>query len=63
MSKETGGPAFPFVDSASPMEHPGMTLREYAAIKLKVADSGLEWLDEMITKSMRDDIAAKAMQA
>jgi hypothetical protein len=38
-----------------------MTLRQYAAIKLKVPDSGINWLDEMITKSLRDDFAAKAM--
>ncbi len=30
---ETGGPAFPFIDSASPLEHPGMTLRDYFAAK------------------------------
>ena len=29
----TGGPAFPFIDSASPLEHPGMTLRDYFAAK------------------------------
>jgi hypothetical protein len=40
-----------------------MTLRQYAAIKLKVPDSGIDWLDEMITKSLCDDFAAKAMQA
>lgn len=28
-----GGPAFPFTDSASPMEHSGMTLRDYFAAK------------------------------
>jgi hypothetical protein len=39
-----------------------MTLREYAAIKLKVPDSGTDWLDEMIAKSLRDEVAAKAMQ-
>jgi hypothetical protein len=26
-----GGPAFPFTDSASPREYPGMTLRDYFA--------------------------------
>ena len=31
---------------------PGMSLRAYAAIKLRVPDSGLLWLDEMIEKSM-----------
>jgi hypothetical protein len=39
-----------------------MTLREYAAIQLKVPDSGTDWLDDMIRKSQRDDFAAKAMQ-
>jgi len=40
----------------------GMTLRQYAAIKLKVPDSGVDWLDEMIRQSIKDDFAAKAMQ-
>ena len=33
MNKETGGAAFPFIDSASPLEHSGMTLRDYFAAK------------------------------
>lgn len=33
----------------------GMTMRQYAAIKLKVPDSGTDWLDEMIAKSRRLD--------
>ena len=33
----------------------------YASLKLKVPDSGTDWLDEMITKSLRDYFAAKAM--
>ena len=41
----------------------GMTLRQYAAIKLKVPDSGTDWLDDMIRQSIKDDFAAKAMQA
>ena len=58
-----GGPAFP-----TSTEHgfnsgmPGMTLRQYAAIKLRVPDSGVEWLDEMIRASQLDEIAAKALQ-
>ena len=35
----------------------GMSLREYAAIKLKVPESGTDWLDDMIRKSLRDDMA------
>ncbi len=57
---EKGGPAFPTVMIDKP--EGGMTLRQYAAIKLKVPDSGTEWLDEMIAQSARDEFAAKAMQ-
>jgi hypothetical protein len=54
------------IEQAFPNPHrtdmTGMTLREYAAIKLKVPDSGIDWLDEMIRQSLRNDFAAKAMQ-
>lgn len=40
----------------------GMSLRQYAAIKLRIPDSGEEWLDEMIRKSLRDEFAGKAME-
>lgn len=45
--------------------HPefGMTLRQYAAIKLGVPDSGTDWLDEMIRTAARDRMAGLAMQA
>lgn len=57
MSKETGGPAFPeYEPDYMPIKH-GMTLRQYAAIKLKVPDSGEDWLDDMILASLRDDFA------
>jgi hypothetical protein len=48
----TGGPAFPLEDGV----HRGMTLRQYAAIKLKVPDSGTDWLDDMIRKSNEIDM-------
>ena len=41
----------------------GMTLRQYAAIKLKVPNSGTDWLDDMIRQSLKDDFAAQAMNA
>lgn len=41
----------------------GMSLRQYAAITLKVPDSGEEWLDDMIRQSLRDEMAGKAMAA
>lgn len=63
---ETGGPAFPTnrVNMRGEVvpDEDGMTLRQYAAIKLKVPNSGAEWLDDMIRESLRDEFAAKAMQ-
>lgn len=60
-----GGPAFPVTlfegQTLGDGTANGMTLREYAAIKLRVPESGTDWLDEMIRKSMRDEFAAKAM--
>ena len=60
--KDTGGSAFPLAIENHVLDD-GMTLRQYAAIKLKVPDSGTGWLDDMIRQSLRDDLAAKAMQA
>lgn len=68
MSKETGGPAFPaqatqhFEGAIKIEPHHGMTLRQYAAIKLGVPDSEIDWLDDMIRKSNRDKLAMAAMQ-
>lgn len=62
MTDKPDDPAFPFTytdEQMGPMTHPGMSLRQYAAIKLRVADSGLPWLDEMIEKSRRNDLAEK----
>lgn len=44
-----GGPAFP--TPAGTQHNDGMTLRQYAAINLRVPDSGLPWLDKMIVQS------------
>jgi hypothetical protein len=60
-----GGPAFPHTtqwDGITPaINYHGMTLRQYAAIKLRVPDSGTDWLDDMIRKSNRDCFAAAAI--
>ncbi|WP_432778170.1 hypothetical protein QZL74_14405 [Burkholderia gladioli pv. alliicola] len=56
-----GGPAFPHPDYLHTGDA-GMSMRAYAAIKLRVPDSGIGWLDQMIVTSMRDEFAAKAMQ-
>lgn len=60
--KNAGGPAFPTTLDNRMGNGKGMTLRQYAAIKLRVPDSGTDWLDEMILASLRDELAAKAMQ-
>ena len=52
---ERGGSGLELTDA-------GMTLRQYAAIKLRIPDSGTDWLDRMILKSKRDDLAAQALQ-
>lgn len=60
-----GGPAFPTYPIHGTPHNPesdGMTLRQYAAIKLRVPESGDDWLDDMIRKSLRDEFAAKAVQ-
>ena len=38
-----------------------MSLRAYAAIKLGVPDSGIDWLDDMICKSVRELFAGQAL--
>ena len=58
---ETGGPAFPETKEQHTW-FPDMTQRHYAAIHLKVPNSGTPWLDDMILESLRNDFAAKAMQ-
>jgi hypothetical protein len=52
------GPAFPDGTGCGT----GMTLRQYAAIKLCVPESGLPWLDEMIRKSLKDRFAGQALE-
>ena len=55
-----GGPAFPqqLIEtdrgkfSADEWIPGGMTLRQYAAIHLRIDDSGTDWLDEMIRAAM-----------
>lgn len=63
MSDKTGGPAFPQHGFDTVAERftsqGGMTLRQYAAIKLRVPNSGTDWLDEMIMQSLRDEMMIK----
>lgn len=63
---ETGGSAFPLYDHRGDgqqfLAEIGMTLRQYAAIHLRVPNSGTDWLDDMITESRVMDAAERAMQ-
>ena len=56
---DDGGPAFPCEDNNQ--YYYGMTLRTYAAIKLRVPESGIDWLDDMIRKAQRDELAGQAL--
>lgn len=71
-TKEHGGPAFPqsavysqnhdqvYPASAYGAEE-GMTLRQYAAINLRVPDSGIDWLDGMIREARILDSSEKIL--
>ena len=72
MSEPDGGPAFACITPEKrkhgdgkyytiDVAYPGMALRTYAAIKLRVLDSGVDWLDEMIVKSQRNEFAGQAL--
>ncbi len=54
------GADFRVTDITDP-KNGGMTLRQYAAIKLRVPNSGTDWLDEMIRQGLRDEFATKAL--
>jgi len=41
----------------------GLSKREYAAIRLSIPDSGIDWLDKMIAKVEKRDLTIKAFQA
>lgn len=62
-SKDTGGTtgsAFPFTPTDRSGQigdaEPGLTPRQYAAIHLRVPNSGTDWLDEMIVESQRNEL-------
>jgi hypothetical protein len=60
-----GGPAFP-TDSERQVgpdtwHYEGLSLRTYAAIKLRVPDSGIDWLDDMIRQAKRNEFAKQVM--
>ena len=57
-ARDDGGQAFPTGYPSHRSQH-GMSLRAYAAIKLCVPDSGLDWLDDMIRKAQRDRFAGQ----
>ena len=52
---QTPAPPVPVIYETTELER--MSLRAYAAIHLRVPDSGIEWLDEMIMRSRELDRA------
>jgi len=62
VGKPTRQPADP---KALPVviDSPGLSAVEFAAINLRVPNSGTPWLDKMIVEARRMDAAAVAMQA
>ena len=50
---ESVSPPVPVIYETTELEQ--MSLRTYAAIHLRVSDSGIEWLDRMIEQSRRLD--------
>lgn len=67
MASEDGGPAYPqsyrIPGHSTVVGTSGLSIRQYAAITLRVPNSGTDWLDAMIRESLRDEFAAKAMQS
>lgn len=67
--RDDGGPAFPvpvaMAEQVGAMhsELQGMSVRTYAAITLRVPDSGQPWLDDMIREARRMDAAERIMAA
>lgn len=74
---DTGGPAFPTTSPLIPRSpepgftnlheygpdpQPGMTLREHAAIALRVPRSGRAWLDDMIREARLNESARAALR-
>lgn len=57
------GPPVPGHTIMPPPEptYSSLTPRQYAAIQLRVPNSGTDWLDAMILQSLRNEMAAKAM--
>jgi len=53
-------PAMPFHGAETQTDFHGLSAREYAAITLRVADSGTPWLDSMIQRARKYDIAKEA---
>ncbi len=71
MTKPDGGPAMPNtyykpcscgLQLAVTGHGAGMSLRDYACIKLRVPETDKDWLNELIVKSLRNEFAAVAME-
>ena len=61
MEKDTSGQAFPTQETMDYHGCKGMTLRDYACIKLKVPETDKDWLNEIILKSKGDYFAGQVV--
>lgn len=61
MTQPNGGAAFPRWGNYGVGSQDSVSLQAYAAIKLRVPESGIKWLDAMIRRSNRNKIAAMAL--
>jgi len=50
------------LDPDTILNRPGMSLRQYAAIQLKVPNSGIPELDAMIRQARREEMVGRALQ-
>ena len=55
-------PAFPTPDAQGKISGYGLSTLDYACIHLKVPKTKKPWLDALITESLRNEMAGRAMQ-
>jgi len=63
---DDGGPAFPAYNDADKEYHycrPGMSLRDWSCVQLRVPATGKPWLDELIEEARRDWFAGRALSS
>ncbi len=60
-NKPDSNPAFPTRHQNGFLKE-GMSLRDYACIRLGIPETGKDWLDKIIRKSLRDRFAGQVIE-